>query len=120
MASQPRRVVNDDNGRKPLHDLFVTLPLLTSTKRRANEQWYIVTVHLHITAVCLSTVGSPNDIAARRCRYPARQCTRPIQAARRPRGSDAPPMPIKTRHLAILLGLALTACALGGCASVNA
>ena len=29
-------------------------------------------------------------------------------------------MPIKTRHLAILLGLALTACALGGCASVNA
>jgi hypothetical protein len=29
-------------------------------------------------------------------------------------------MPIKTRHLAILLSLALTACALGGCASVNA
>jgi len=54
MASQPRHVVNRDNGRKPLQGLFI----LTSAKGRANKKWYIITVNLRLTAVCLSTVWS--------------------------------------------------------------
>ena len=34
-------------------------------------------------------------------------------------GCMLPPMPIFTRHIPVLIALALAACALGGCSSVN-